>query len=60
MFGALPSYAGLVNEATKLNEQTQDLKMKTSDTDSNLTSELDKASEMEADAEQVNCPPREP
>ncbi|XP_026230068.1 laminin subunit gamma-2 [Anabas testudineus] len=50
-FGSLPSYAGLANEATKLNEDSNVLKTMTSDTDANLKSELDKARRQKADAE---------
>lgn len=57
--GSLPSYAGLVNEATKLNKESQVLKTKTSDADANLKRELDKARMQEADAELVNCSDRD-
>lgn len=58
-FGSLPSYVALVNEATKLNEESKILKTKTSDTDANLKSELVNARRQKADAELVNCPHRD-
>ncbi|XP_028988599.1 laminin subunit gamma-2 isoform X2 [Betta splendens] len=49
--GALPSYAGLVNDATKLNEESKALKAKTGDTDTTLKGKLAEARTQEAAAE---------
>ncbi|KAF3698526.1 Laminin subunit gamma-2 [Channa argus] len=50
-FGSLPPFTGLVNEATKLNKESQALKRKASATADSLTLELDKASKLEADSQ---------
>ena len=52
-FGSLPSHAGLVNEATKLNKEAKDLKTKAVDVAWNFEFELDDARGLEVDAEQV-------
>lgn len=51
--GTLPSPAGLVNEATKLNKDTKDLKTQVDGAARGLNSELDAAGGLEADAEQA-------
>lgn len=55
----MPSHAGLVNEATKLNKDAKDLRTKATDAAGNLSFELDAARRLEADAEQVNRPHRD-
>ncbi|KAK2822902.1 hypothetical protein Q5P01_022967 [Channa striata] len=50
-FGSLPPFISLVNEATKLNEESQALKRKASATADSLTFELDKAIKLEADSQ---------
>uniref|UniRef100_UPI0037E831B8 laminin subunit gamma-2 isoform X2 n=1 Tax=Semicossyphus pulcher TaxID=241346 RepID=UPI0037E831B8 len=51
--GALPSHAGLLNEATKLNKDAKDLKTKAGRAAGDLAFELDAAHRLEADAEQA-------
>ncbi|XP_035526875.1 laminin subunit gamma-2 [Morone saxatilis] len=52
-FGSLPPHAGLVDEATKLNEDAQDLKTRADNTARDLDSELVTAVSLEAEAEQA-------
>ncbi|XP_070775382.1 laminin subunit gamma-2 [Enoplosus armatus] len=52
-FKSLPSHAGLMNEATKLNKDAKDLRMKADGTTADLVFELDAARRLEADAEQA-------
>ncbi len=53
--GSLPSHAGLVNQAAKLNKDSIGLRTNAAGAAANLNSELDAARRLEADAEQVNC-----
>ncbi|XP_044075483.1 laminin subunit gamma-2 [Siniperca chuatsi] len=52
-FESLPSHAGLVNEATKLNKDAEDLRTKAVGTAGDLVFELDAARRLETDAEQA-------
>lgn len=52
-FGSLPSYTGLVNEATTLNKEAMLMMTKATDTAGNLNLELGRANRLEADAEQA-------
>ncbi|XP_076600718.1 laminin subunit gamma-2 [Chaetodon auriga] len=51
--GSLPSHAGLVNEATSLNQDAKDLRTKAVGAAGDLNFELDAARKLEADAEQA-------
>ncbi|XP_026169484.1 laminin subunit gamma-2 [Mastacembelus armatus] len=51
--GSLPSYTGLVKDATKLNKEAKLLRSNAADTATNLTFELDKARKLESEAEQA-------
>ncbi|XP_040911632.1 laminin subunit gamma-2 [Toxotes jaculatrix] len=53
MFGSLPSHANLVNEASKLRKEAEDLKTKTVDVAEDLGLKLDNARRLEVDAEQA-------
>ncbi|XP_010792603.1 laminin subunit gamma-1-like, partial [Notothenia coriiceps] len=52
-FGSLPSHTDLLNEATKLNKGSKDLKQRTLDATDNLTSELEDGRRLEGEAEQA-------
>ncbi|XP_070830602.1 laminin subunit gamma-2 [Chaetodon trifascialis] len=51
--GSLPPHAGLVNEATNLNQDAKDLRTKAVDAAGDLNFELEAARRLEADAEQA-------
>lgn len=48
-----------MNEATKLNKEAKDLRTKATGAAGDLSSELDAARRLEAEAEQVSCPHRD-
>ncbi|KAL3055765.1 hypothetical protein OYC64_018452 [Pagothenia borchgrevinki] len=52
-FGSLPPHTGLLNQATKLNKDSKDLKQRTLDATDNLTSELEDGRTLEGEAEQA-------
>ncbi|KAK9538314.1 hypothetical protein VZT92_003497 [Zoarces viviparus] len=52
-FGNVPSHAGLLDEATKLNKDAQDLKTQASDAAGELDLELNAGRKLEADAEEA-------
>ncbi|KAK5860490.1 hypothetical protein PBY51_021964 [Eleginops maclovinus] len=52
-FGSLPSHIDLLNDATKLNTDSKDLKQRVLDATDNLTTELEAGRTLEADAEQA-------
>lgn len=53
---SLPSGAALLDESTKLKEESEELKTKAGVVAEALTDELDAAGRLEAEAEQVKCP----
>ncbi|XP_049930403.1 laminin subunit gamma-2 [Epinephelus moara] len=52
-FGALPPHTGLLNEATKLNKDVQDLKTKAVEAAGDVSSELDAGRRLETDAQEA-------
>lgn len=54
--GSLPSGATLLDESTKLKEESEELKTKAGAVAEALTDELDAVGRLEAEAEQVKCP----
>nr|XP_046265365.1 laminin subunit gamma-2 [Scatophagus argus] len=54
-FGSLPSHAGLLNEATKLNGDTKDLQTNAAAAAGDLNFKLEAARRLEADAEQASA-----
>lgn len=54
--GSSPSGAALLDESTKLKEESEDLKTRAGVVAEALTDELDAVGRLEAEAEQVKCP----